>query len=113
MKIKNERLANIIKKNIAEIIQFQLKDPSIGFVTITDVQLTSDNSLAKIYVMFLGQNPRKEAGINALKHSKGFLRTELGKTLSIRKVPDLMFILDESLDKANRIDEIIKKAFKE
>lgn len=113
MKIKNERIANIIKKNIAEIIQFQLKDPNVGFVTITDVQVTSDNSLAKIYVMFLGQNPRKEAGLNALKHSKGFIRTELGKTLSIRKVPELLFILDDSLEKANKINDIIKKAFRE
>jgi len=113
MKIKNERIANIIKKNIAEIIQFQLKDPNVGFVTITDVQVTSDNSLAKIYVMFLGQNPRKEAGLNALKHSKGFIRTELGKTLSIRKVPELLFILDDSLERANKINDIIKKAFRE
>ena len=55
MSVKTEKIAGIILKNVSEIIQFQLKDPKIGFVTITDVEVTNDLSIAKIYVSFLGK----------------------------------------------------------
>ena len=62
MTLKAEKIAGIIQKEISEIIQFSLKDPKIGFITITDVTVTNDLSIAKIYVSFLGQKPREEAG---------------------------------------------------
>ena len=107
MSKKNEKIAELIKRNISEIIQFDLKDPKIGFITITDVQVTNDLSYAKVYVSFLGQNARKEAGMKALERSKGYIRSELSKKLSTRKVPELQFVLDDALDKGNKIEKII------
>ena len=107
MSTKNEKIAGLIQKNVSEIIQFNLKDPKIGFITITDAQVTNDLSYAKIFVSFLGQNARKEAGMKALERSKGYIRSELSKRLSTRKVPELIFVLDDSLERENRIDRII------
>lgn len=76
-------------------------------MTITDVDVTSDMSYAKIFVSFLGQDARKEAGLKALNQSKGFIRSELAKRLTIRKTPELIFQLDNSLEKGNKIEKIL------
>ncbi|MCI9292945.1 MAG: 30S ribosome-binding factor RbfA [Erysipelotrichaceae bacterium] len=107
MKLKKDKIAGIIQKEISEIIQFELKDPKIGFITITDVEVSADLSQAKIYVSFLGQNARKEAGMKALERSKGFLRTQLAAKLSIRKVPQLVFLQDNALEQGYKIEKII------
>ncbi len=107
MSVKTEKIAGIILKNVSEIIQFQLKDPKIGFVTITDVEVTNDLSIAKIYVSFLGKQERNDAGLAALERSKSFIRSELAKRMKLRKVPSLTFIQDRSLAKGNRIESII------
>lgn len=112
MSLKRERVEGIIRKEISEIIQFSVKDPKVGFVTVTDVALTGDLGIAKIYVTFLGKEARAEAGMQALERGKGFMRTELGKRLSIRKVPELIFVLDDSLDKANKIESLIEEVRK-
>ena len=107
MGLKKDKMDNIIQKEVSEIIQFELKNPKIGFVTITDVDVTSDMSYAKIFVSFLGQEARKEAGLKALNQSKGFIRSELAKRLTIRKTPELIFQLDNSLEKGNKIEKIL------
>lgn len=109
MTLKAEKIAGIIQKEISEIIQFSLKDPKIGFITITDVTVTNDLSIAKIYVSFLGQKSREEAGMKALERSKGYLRSELAKRMTIRKVPELLFKLDDSLERGNKIERIISE----
>lgn len=113
MTVKKDKIAGIIQKNVSEIIQFELKDPKVGFVTITDVEVTGDLSIATVYVSFLGQKPREEAGMEALNRSKGFLRSELAKRMTIRKVPQLVFRIDTSLEKGNKIDHIIRTIHKE
>lgn len=107
MSTKSEKIAELIQRNISEIIQFDLKDPKIGFITVTDCQVTNDLSYAKLFVSFLGQNARKEAGMKALERSKGYIRSELSKKLSIRKVPELIFVLDDALERGNKIEKII------
>ena len=101
MTLKAEKVAGIIQKEVSEIIQFELKDPKIGFITITDVTVTNDLSIAKIYVSFLGQKAREEAG------SKGFIRTNLAKRMTLRKVPELQFKIDDSLERGNKIEKIL------
>lgn len=113
MTVKAEKIAGIIQKEISEIIQFQLKDPKVGFITITDVTVTNDLSIAKIYVSFLGQKPREEAGMKALHRSKGFIRSELAKRLNMRKVPELHFFIDDALERGNRIEQIIQNIHKQ
>lgn len=113
MTMKKDKIAGIIQKEIAEIIQFELKDPKVGFITITDVVVSGDLSQAKIYVSFLGQDARKEAGMKALERSKGFLRTQLAQRLTIRKAPQLIFLHDTSLERGNKIDRIIADIHKD
>ena len=79
MAIRQERLAGIIQKEISEMIQFQIKDPNIGFVTVTDVDLTNDYSYVKVFVTFLDKNKDVESQLKALNKTKSFLRGELGK----------------------------------
>ncbi|MDF9866585.1 ribosome-binding factor A [Bacilli bacterium PM5-3] len=105
---KVERLRQILLKEISQIVQYEMKDNKIGFITITDVKLTNDLSQATVFVNFLGSDNREQAGMDVLKKSKGFIRSELAKRLTIRKAPDLKFELDKSLEKGNRIDEILR-----
>lgn len=107
MSMKKDKIAGIIQKEISEIIQFELKDPKIGFITITDVIVSGDLSIAKVYVSFLGQEARKEAGMKALERSKGFIRTQLAKRMTVRKVPQLIFLHDHALENGNKIERII------
>ena len=105
--IKQKRLEGTIRKNISDIIQFGLKDPNVGFVTITDVHVSNDHSFAKVFVTFLGKDARAQAGLKALNRAKGFIRSELSQRLDIRRTPELIFVLDETEMKARHIDEII------
>ena len=105
--IKQKRLEGTIRKNISDSIQFGLKDPNVGFVTITDVHVSNDHSFAKVFVTFLGKDARAQAGLKALNRAKGFIRSELSQRLDIRRTPDLIFVLDETEMKARHIDEII------
>ena len=104
---KQEKMNHICQRAISEIIQFELKDPKVGFVTITDVQVTNDNSYAKVFVSFLGKQERAEAGLKALNRSKGFIRSALAKRLSIRKTPEIIFEIDHSLEQGNKIEKIL------
>lgn len=108
-KIKVERLQETILRDVSNIIQKELSDQKVGFVTVTDVRVTSDLENATIYVNFLGSDAREEAGLKALEHAKGFIRTELAKKLDIKKVPELAFKIDNSLEEGNKIEEIIKE----
>lgn len=107
MSLKKDRMDMILQREISHILQFELKNPKLGFVTVTDVQCTNDLSLAKVYVSFLGKQERNDAGMNVLNHSKGYIRSTLAKRLTIRKTPDLVFIQDHSLEQGNRIEKII------
>ncbi len=103
---KQERIAAIIRKNIAQIIQMELKNPHLGFVSIPEVRVSKDFSYAKIYVSFINDNEIKE-GMEVLEHSKGFIRSSLAKKMDTRRVPELTFVLDEGYKKEERINEIL------
>lgn len=109
MQIKKERLQSIIKKEISRIIFEDVKDPTIGFVTITDVVLTNDYSIAKVYVSFLDKIDINDYRIKNLNKAKGLIRNKLAHKLSIRKCPELIFVIDDSLQKGNHIEEVINK----
>ena len=109
--IKQKRLEGIIRKNLMEILQFDVKDPNVGFVTITDVKVTNDHSFAKVYVSFIGATNRKEA-LAALERAKGFIRSELSQRLDIRRCPDLIFEIDKAEENARHIDQLIEEIHK-
>lgn len=111
--LKVEKLRQTILKEVSQIIQTELKDNKLGFVTITDVRVTNDLSIATIYVNFLGAEDREDAGLKTLNRSKGFIRSMLAKKLTMRKAPDLKFEIDTSLEEGNRIESILRDIKKE
>jgi len=107
MVMKKEKMNNIIQRELSDIIHNEVKDPKVGFCTVTDVDVTNDLSIARVYVSFLNKNRKK--GLEALDRSKGFIRSLLARRLTVRKCPELQFILDTSLEYGNKIESIINE----
>ena len=107
MTLKQDRMDQILKKEISRILQFELKNPKLGFVTVTDVECTRDMSQAKVYVSFLGRQERNDAGMKVLRSAKGFIRSTLAKNIKARKMPDLIFVQDTSLEQGRKIEGIL------
>ncbi len=105
---KQERIATIIRKNIAEIIQFEVKDPHLGFVSIPEVKVSKDFSYATVYVSFI-RDEDIEPSLEVLNKAKGFIRTELASKMDTRRVPEIRFVLDEGYKREERISELLKK----
>ncbi|WP_159884315.1 30S ribosome-binding factor RbfA [Paenibacillus puerhi] len=108
-KIRVGRVGEQIKKEISQIIQSELKDPRIGFITVTGVDVTNDYSQAKVYLSVLGSEEQREETLKALGRSSGFIRSELGKRIRMRKIPDLHFIFDASIDYGSKIQSILQQ----
>lgn len=111
--IKQKRLGAIIRRDISEIIQYDLKDPNVGFITVTDVKVSNDHSYATVYVTFMGRGYQKKEGMEALERAKGFIRSQLAQQLDIRRCPELIFKIDETEERGQRIDEIIREIHKD
>ncbi len=103
-----QRIQSIIGKNISEIIQFELKNKNIGFCTVSEVEVSKDFSYAKVYVTFLGAKyPRQN--LEELNKCKGYVRSSLARKIDIRKTPEITFYLDDSFEKAERLEEVLKR----
>lgn len=95
-------------REISMIISREINDPKLGFPTVTEVDVAPDFSVAKVYVSFLGKNYKKRDGLDTLNRSKGYIKSLLAKRVRMRKIPNLEFVVDDSLDKADRIEELLK-----
>ena len=104
-----DKIDSILLKELSMIISQEINDPKLGFPTVTEVDVAPDFSSAKVYVSFLGKNYKKRDGLDTLRRSKGYIKSLLAKRVSLRKIPDLTFVVDDTLDKAQHIEEIIKK----
>ena len=111
MKVKQERLNNLFTEEISKIIQEELKDKSIGFVTITASKVTNDLSYAKVYFTTLEEDKQKVA--DTLNKATGFIKSCLCERIEIRKMPEIKFIYDESIDYGKKIDDIIERIHNE
>ena len=110
MSIRPERVAQRMRRDIAEILEHQLRDPRIGaLVSVTDVEITRDLSFARVFVSVLASGKEQLAVLEGLRHAAGFVRHELGPRLGLREVPELRFELDTSLDRGARVDAILKR----
>src|SRR5690625_7662670 len=107
MNIRVNRLAEQIKQEVGEIVNQKLKDPRIGFVTITDVELTNDLQQATIYFSILGDKEERDTSLIGLTKASGFVRSEIGKRIRLRKVPEINFAYDEGSAYGNKIDSIL------
>jgi len=107
-KIRVGRVGEQLKKELSHIIQTELKDPGIGFMTVTGVEVTNDLSQAKVFISVLGDEEQKAATLKALNRSKGFLRSEVGKRIRLRHVPDLLFHFDTSIEYGSHIEKLLE-----
>ncbi|MCL6472518.1 MAG: 30S ribosome-binding factor RbfA [Firmicutes bacterium] len=107
-----QRVGELIKKELSDIIKREIKDPRIGFVTITGVDVSPDLRHADIFISVLGSRKAKEATLEGLQSSSGFLRKELSKRIRTKHFPELKFAFDPSIEAGMRIEKIIKKLHK-
>ena len=106
---RTDKLDSILLREISTIVSREINDPKLGFPTVTEVDVAPDLRTAKVYVSFLGKNYKKRDGIEALRRAKGHIKSELAKRIRIRKIPDLTFEVDDTLDRAERIEQILSK----
>lgn len=104
---RTDKLDSILMREISSIILQDINDPKLGFPTVTEVDVAPDLNTAKVYVSFLGKNYKKRDGLEVLRKAKGHIKSELAKRVRMRKIPDLHFFVDDTLDKAERIEEIL------
>lgn len=107
------RIGEQIHKEISSLLLRGLKDPRIGFVTITNVKVTSDLSLARVYFTAMGDETVRINSEKGLQSAAAFLRRELGKRLSLRYIPALLFVFDSSLEYGNRIESLLRQIHQE
>lgn len=113
MSHRPERLAEAIKKEISDLLRDEIKDPRIGFATITGVDVAADLKYAKIYVSILGTKNVRDKAMAALKKATGYIRTELGRRIRLRHVPEITFKLDESLDHGEKVMKLLDEVSNE
>lgn len=104
---RTDRLRVQIKEIISEIIQRKLKDPHVGMITITDVTVTRDLSEAVVFYSVFGDTLVRKETNKTLDRARGFIQSELGKTMKIRRVPSLRFEIDKSIDQGLRIQHLL------
>ncbi|SCZ49409.1 30S ribosome-binding factor RbfA [Thiohalomonas denitrificans] len=107
---RTRRVGEQMQRDLAELIQREVNDPRIGFVTISGVEVSRDLEHAKVFVSLLDQQGDAEQSLQALTHAAGFLRRELGRRMSTRTVPRLRFVLDTSIQEGSRLSSLIDEA---
>lgn len=107
--LRVEKVQELMKQEISQIVQRELKDPRIGFVTVTSVECTGDLREAKIYVSIMGSEQQVKDSWTGLNRGLGFIRREIGKRIRLRFTPELTFELDKSLDYSAHIQELLLK----
>lgn len=106
---RKERLNESIKELLSELILNQVKDPRVGLVTITGVEVSADLVTAKVYFSVLGEEEDRAESKEGLESAKNFLRKTISRELKLRNTPDFRFIYDDGLDRSFEIEKAIKK----
>lgn len=108
MSLRSNRVAEQMKKELGEIISRKIKDPKVGFVTVTDVAVTGDLQQATVYITSLGNGRERAETLKALEKAAGFIRTEIGSRIRLRRTPEIMFEFDASIEYGNKIDALLR-----
>jgi ribosome-binding factor A len=101
------RVAEEIKKEITQMLRDEIKDPRIGFITVTGVEVTPDIRYAKVFVSVYGDADAREQSLEALEKAKGFVRSEIGKRIRLRYAPEVSFKFDSSIEYGARIMKLL------
>ena len=105
--LRVEKLQELIKQEMSKMLLKEIKDPRIGFVTVTDVEMTGDLREAKIYVSIMGGEEKVKESLKGLQSALGFIRREIGKRIRLRFTPIISFALDTSLDYGEHIQKLL------
>lgn len=108
-----EKVEQFIKEELSEIIQREVRDPRVGFVSVTDVEVSIDLRHARVFVSVLGDDEAKAATMDGLRSALGYIRQKLGGRLQMRFTPDLTFKLDESIERGARVNQLLGEVAKE
>jgi ribosome-binding factor A len=107
---RQEKLGELFAAELSDLLRTRVKDPRVGFASITHVEVSGDYRHAKIYVSVLGSEEERAETIRALKHATGFLRHEMASRVVLRYMPELVFKLDTSIEQGSRILELIRES---
>ena len=110
---RQEKLGELFAAELSDLLRTRVKDPRVGFASITHVEVSGDYRHAKIYVSVLGSEEERANTIKALKHATGFLRHELASRVTLRYMPEIVFKLDTSIEQGSRILELIRESERE
>ncbi|MEG0439939.1 MAG: 30S ribosome-binding factor RbfA [Solibacillus sp.] len=108
MSLRSNRVGEQIKKEIVEIIGRKIKDPRVGFVTVTEVAVTGDLQQATVYITSLGNERERAETLKALEKASGFIRSEIGTRIRLRRTPELLFEFDTAIEYGNKIDALLR-----
>lgn len=109
MSQRSIKVAQSLKKELAELISHKVRDPGMGFVTITRVELTEDLRFARVYYSLLGEAQERKSSRATLNRAKGFLRREMASRLNMRYIPEIEFVFDKSIEYSLQLEEVFKK----
>jgi ribosome-binding factor A len=107
---RSSRLAEQIQRDLSDLIRLEVRDPRVGLVTVTEVEVSRDLSHAKVYVSSLAASDQTAQSLQALQHAAGFLRSRLAQSLKARTVPELHFVYDESVERGIKLSRLIDQA---
>jgi ribosome-binding factor A len=108
-KWRQDQLGELIAEELSDLIRTRMKDPRIGFASVTNVEVSADLRHAKVFVSVMGSAEDQRATMRALEHASGFLRHELAQRLTIRHTPEIVFRLDESIARGARVLELMRQ----
>ncbi|MCX2779237.1 30S ribosome-binding factor RbfA [Microbulbifer thermotolerans] len=111
---RTDRVADAMRRELAQLIQMEVRDPRLGMVNVNDVEVSRDFSVAKVYVTFVGEDDRAKinTATDVLNKAAGFLRSQLARTIQMRTIPRLQFIYDETSVRGQQLSALIDKAVK-
>lgn len=107
---RSRRIAEQIQRELSDIVRLELKDPRVGMITITEVEVSQDLAAAKVFFTLLGEPAKIEETTGALQHAAGFLRSQLAHRIKVRTIPQLQFKYDVSVERGMRLSRLIDAA---
>lgn len=110
---RGQRVAEQIRRELAELIRLEVKDPRVGFITLTDVEITPDYAHAKVFFTSMRGEEGLDEILVGLRRASGFLRRELGKRVRIHTLPELHFQYDSSVERGSRMSQLIDEVVRE
>ncbi|MFN2529663.1 MAG: 30S ribosome-binding factor RbfA [Pyrinomonadaceae bacterium] len=106
---RTERLADTLREEITQIVGYELEDPRLTLVTVTDVRLSADLKAARVFVTIAGDEREHKSALAALRHAAPYVRKQLGLSLNLPRIPELHFVRDRVEEKGERVDQLLEQ----